>query len=197
MSKLIDLRNKRFGKWLVLDVSSIYKPRYYKWLCRCDCGTERYVLGNDLRTGASAACGCHIIKHDGRYLPEYNTWSGLKDRCLNSNNARWKRYGGRGIKVHEPWVDSFEQFLEDVGRKPTPEHTLDRINNNGNYEPGNVKWSTQFEQAQNRENSRKFKFRGESKTVGEWSKLTNISKKKLYVRLTTLGWDIGKALTTL
>ena len=87
--------------------------------------------------------------HNASNTPEYRTWAGMKNRCLNPNNPRYKSYGGRGISVCSEWIESFSAFLSHVGLKPSPLHSIDRINNDGNYEPGNVRWATAKEQARN------------------------------------------------
>ncbi|WP_155054542.1 hypothetical protein [Streptomyces blattellae] len=124
---------------------------------RCDCGSEKTIALRALGTTTNS-CGClgketasaRARKHGKRDTPEYRIWQGMKWRCLNPNYKPYPRYGGRGIKVCDRWIDSFEAFLADVGPRPSPKHTLDRLDNDGNYEPGNVAWRTYKEQAQNK-----------------------------------------------
>ena len=150
-----------FGRLTV--VSQVFDPsrdsRHKYFLCSCECGTQRVVTANNLRRGHSRSCGClqrealrarKTHGHSAMNSPEYRCWHNMKVRCLWPKSSAYRNYGGRGIGVYQPWVDSFEQFLADVGKRPHPSLTLDRINNNGNYEPGNVRWVSRSEQARNR-----------------------------------------------
>jgi len=155
----------RCGRWVVLKFS-----RYDKWKnrhleCVCDCGTKRVVNGSTLRDGTSRSCGClqrEVAKYIGgiqhithgcgskkNRAPEYRAWDSMKARCYNEKTKNFRRYGGRGIKVCVRWRGSFENFLNDMGRKPSPNHSIDRINNDGNYEPGNCRWATKSQQMNN------------------------------------------------
>lgn len=126
--------------------------------------------------------------------PEYRIWEGMKRRCLNPNMTGYSDYGGKGITVCKEWQESYEIFLKDMGRKPSPKHTIERINSKGNYEPTNCKWATPKEQANNRKNNRRLKYHGESRTMTQWSELYNMPKTTLYNRLKR-GWSIEDALT--
>jgi hypothetical protein len=151
----------RFGMWTVLgEAAGVPRPgngviRYAS--CRCDCGTERAVSINSLKRGTSLHCGCLISSiitdmktvHGGCGTPEYRSWAHLKERCLNPNNKDWKDYGGRGISVCERWLGSFAGFIADMGPRPSPKHSIDRIDVNGNYEPGNCRWADPVTQRNN------------------------------------------------
>ena len=151
------LIGSRFGRLTV--VSEARRDNSHRYLnCKCDCGSERVVTANNLRRGHSKSCGCmaremsggRVRTHGKTGSAEYRIWHNMKVRCLSPKSVAFKDYGGRGIRIHQPWVDSFAQFLADVGSRPDPSLTLDRINNDGNYEPGNVQWATRSQQARNR-----------------------------------------------
>jgi hypothetical protein len=158
MPKFQDLTGQKFG---ILTV----KQREYKnvkdtiWLCQCDCGKMKEIRATHLKSGATISCGCLQSKpgdknpnyrHGGRYSPEYWPWQALKDRCVNKNRGDFQSYGGRGITVCERWRDSFENFFADMGPRPSPKHSVDRIDVNGNYEPGNCRWASISEQSRNK-----------------------------------------------
>jgi hypothetical protein len=156
----LDLTGRRFGRWVVLGNPTSDGKRLY-WLCRCDCGIERVVASNNLCSGGSVSCGCWqrkvVTRHGNTSVhgktPEYRVWSGMRCRCTNPRSNRFASYGGRGIVVCERW-QVFENFLEDMGPRPSPRHSIDRINNNGNYEPSNCRWATPSEQSRNQRSTR-------------------------------------------
>lgn len=157
----------RFGRWTLIKIA-IHPGGHQtncKWLIRCDCGTERIQPLRNLRRGSSLSCGCLHSEIMRRLKPnlihgaatrkkgltaEYVTWQSMKTRCTNPRHEDWKYYGGRKIKVCTQWMRSFSKFFSYVGKRPSKRHTLDRIENSGNYEPGNVRWATAKEQAQTR-----------------------------------------------
>jgi len=154
----INLADQRFGSLLVLGAAEGQRIHgSLAWLCRCDCGTEKVLASNALRTSHTQSCGCgmHAGTHgqssrQGKPTPEYMAWEAMKQRCLNPRHKAFPRYGGRGITVCPEWIDSFEAFFAHVGPRPGPEYSLDRYpDNNGNYEPGNVRWTTWEEQNRN------------------------------------------------
>ena len=127
-------------------------------------------------------------------LPEYEAWTSMKKRCLGKWHHNYKNYGGRGITICDRWLYSFENFLKDVGKRPTSKHSLDRINNDGNYEPSNCRWATNYIQLNNRRNVHKFLYKGEYRTISELSSFTNICRRTLHARLITYKWPLEKAL---
>lgn len=164
MKKLTITPQTKFNRLSVINEAEPYiwnKIKIRKFECRCDCGNLIVVKLNHLRNGNTKSCGClndekrtqpKKIKHyesNHKRTVEYYTWISMKQRCYNSKAKNFKRYGGRGINVCDRWLNSFEYFLEDMGRRPIG-HSIDRINNNSNYEPTNCKWSTVIEQANNK-----------------------------------------------
>lgn len=173
-----------YGKLTVLSRAK-NKGRDVVWLCNCECGNTSEVSSSSLTTGNSKTCGrcVNMQKEKGVACSEYISWSQMKRRCYALKDKRYSHYGGRGIKVFEPWIKDFNAFLLHVGRKPTPQHSLDRIINNGNYEPGNVRWATCKEQNNNRSNSVFYTLNGETKTLPQWCEALNINLSRTRSRI--------------
>ena len=145
-----DMVGRKFNALTILKKLN-YANNQSFWLCQCDCGKKVEVRGGNLISGNTRSCGCRRGKSHGlSSSPEYQSWSCMKARCLNRNNKSYEYYGGRGITVCPQWINSFEQFYLDVGSKPDPTFSLDRIDSNGHYEPGNVRWASPQEQWDNR-----------------------------------------------
>lgn len=142
----------------------------------------------------SIACRNRVIAtHDLSNSPEYRVWANMIDRCADQNR---KEYGGRGIRVCDAWVNSFEKFISDVGFRPSDKHSIDRYpNNDGNYEPGNVRWATATEQARNRRTNIVLEFMGECRCISEWAEILSLTGNTIRYRL-KCGWSVEKTLST-
>jgi hypothetical protein len=163
MGKIIDLSGKKFGRWTVLQTSQKIFPYpdskyfYVQWQCRCECGVVRFVNGKALRSGRSASCGhdteakrcAAVTSHGASYTRLYNIWRGMKARCQNPKDTGYQNYGGRGIAVCDRW-QSFANFRADMGEAYRDGLTIERNDNDGDYEPGNCCWIPKGEQMKNR-----------------------------------------------
>lgn len=158
------------------------------WECECKCGKMLLRKRHDIKLGRGcASCGSSLRTHGLSHLPEAKVLSGMIKRCTNPKCNQYKDYGGRGIVVCDEWYNSFPAFLNDVGPRPSPKHTIERINNNGNYEPGNCRWATQLEQQHNRRSNRLITHNGETKCVAEWAISCGLRYMTLIGRLNR-GW---------
>ena len=199
-NKIIDLTGKRFGRLIV--ISFYGRTNATKWNCICDCGATVIVNGHDLkRESGTKSCGCyrkdmlttHGHNSDGKITSEYGSWHSMIDRCFNRNSISYKRYGGRGVSVCDEWKNSFQAFVNDMGNKPTDKHSLERENNNGNYEPNNCRWATKAEQQNNMSSNRMLTINGETLSISQWSKKTSIKPKTIYARVGR-GWSSEDAV---
>lgn len=179
----IDLVGNRYGRLLVLsDTGRRYKNGDIYWLCKCDCGNEVEINGNNIKSGRTISCGCYnkeIItnrnfKHGhntrNKTSSEYIAWCNMVARCENHNDARYDTYGARGIIVCEEWRKDFSSFLKHIGLKPSKKYSIDRINNNGNYEPGNVRWGTDEQQFRNKTDNHWIEHNGKRMILTDWAK---------------------------
>ncbi len=199
MPAFIDMTGLRFGKWTVIEQAEPLKDnRGYnivRWKCQCDCGTVKDVIGTTLRSGRSKSCGCDksvrsAVAHDlftthGESKTRlYKIWVYMRKRCYNTNSSNYANYGGRGICVCDAWNDSFENFRDwAVNNGYSDDLSIDRIDVNGNYEPGNCRWVTGVAQANNRRNTVYYTFNGETKSVAEWAKKLGLNYKTLLKRV--------------
>jgi hypothetical protein len=183
--------------------------RSAKWLCRCECGTEKEVIGQGLKRGLVQACGCmrlerakaantthgaanrNSAKKDRRL---YCVWMTIKQRCYDQSSCEYPNYGGRGIVMCSRWRESFAAFRDDMGYPP-PKHSIERIDNGGNYEPSNCKWATMAEQSRNKRNNHQITHNGETLVIRDWS-LRLGGNRSLVARRLMLGWSIERAVTT-
>lgn len=201
-----ELIGHRFGRMVVVAFAERAKRKRW-WLCRCDCGTEKKACHTDLLTGATKSCGCLSVEHRAKgwaastthgqggklRTPTYNSWHKMKQRCLNPKNDEYSNYGGRGITVCERWLD-FENFLADMGPRPTGT-SIDRFpDKNGNYEPGNCRWATAKEQNNNMRKNIFLEYGGTRLTVAQWARRLGISPGTLHGRLRS-GWSVERALS--
>jgi len=138
--------------------------------------------------------GKAATRHGMHKTAEYRAWGSIRQRCGNPKNTQFKDYGGRGIRVCQEWLDSFDTFYAYIGPKPSPQHTIDRIDINGHYEPGNVRWATKKEQERNKRNSRFVEYEGQTKTIAEWAESSSVTRDVLWHRI-KLGWSMDDALT--
>jgi hypothetical protein len=196
----------RFGRLTVTGRAPSRRGRAF-WFVRCECGSSGETSGTMLRDGTVQSCGCHRsdrmallnLTHgnarEDAETAEYRAWHGMRQRCHDPRNAGYRNYGGRGIRVCTRWRESFAAFLEDVGPRPGPEYSLDRVNNDGHYEPGNVRWATHIEQCRNTRNNVLLTFRGETKCLAAWAEALGVAPITLRSRIDR-GWTVERALTT-
>lgn len=194
--KRTNLIGNKYGRLIVIGFSHVSNIGHGNWHVRCVCGKNKVVKSGHLRSGKTRSCGCLRGEDHGRARAKpraYRVWYGMKTRCYNKKVPEYKRYGGRGIKICERWMD-IENFLEDMGESPK-DMTIERINNDGDYEPGNCKWATQKEQHNNTRRNVILKYNGLSLTMVQWAERLNISRACLWARINEMNWPIEKALS--
>lgn len=185
----------KFGR---LTVTGKSDRRYY-WRCICDCGQTRNVAANNLKSGATKSCGCiraernNHTTHGGTGTFTHKRWLAMRARCLNPNASNYPRYGGRGIKICERWT-RFENFLADMGKCPDASFSIERINNDGNYEPGNCRWATRKDQNRNTSWNRRLTYNGETMPVSAWAEKLNVPAQTILNRL-RYGWTVERTLS--
>lgn len=192
------VKGRRFGRLLVIGQQGTVCR------CKCDCGASHSVKSHCLTNGDTRSCGClqrelfgaRFRTHGDTKSTEHRSWNSAKNRCFNSKNAEFRNYGKRGITMCSKWVKSYSAFLKDMGRKPTPKHSLERIDVNGNYEPSNCCWATQKQQCNNKRNNRLLTFMGRTQNIQRWSEELGISKSVIWARLDDLDWTVEKTLST-
>lgn len=185
-----------------LHTAGTKKVRSY-WLCKCNCGNEKVLEISKI--GITKSCGC-VTKGakthgeskliDGKCIPEYKTWMKLRSRCYSEKDPKYKDYGARGIKVCDRWLNSYENFLEDMGRRPDDKKSIDRINNNGDYEPDNCRWADDYQQQRNTRRNHILEYRGESKPLMEWVNELNLNYYAVLKRILYRGWSVDEAFET-
>lgn len=191
-NQAVNLSGMTFGRLVVVRFAgrTSYKARL--WECECECGEKGIIArGSQLTAGLKRSCGCLVgdtnrktkTKHGMRYSPEYSSWMSMKRRCYRKKDQAYDRYGGRGITVCERWLKSFSHFFEDMGPRPTMQHTLDRIDKDGNYSLCNCRWATKKEQTINRRNTLMIEHNGKRLSVSEWSEIIGVSPDAIAQRL--------------
>lgn len=192
---------KKINRWTIISANILNTK---KWNCRCECGTEKAVNSYTVRNGISKSCGClsseiatkESTTHGLSKSSEYHIYRTMVSRCYNENNKTYKRYGGRGIKVCDRWLNSFENFIEDVGFRPGKGYSLERKDNEKGYSPENCVWADALTQGNNCRSNKIIIIDGQSKTMAQWARFYNIRYSAVAQRITKLKWDYLKAFTT-
>lgn len=190
-----------FGHLKVIRPLGRAESGYYLWLCLCSCGNQVTVIAPNVIKGNTKSCGClrdsfhaNRTATKVRWTPEYRSWRSMLRRCYHPSASQYGYYGGRGIQVCERWKKDFQAFLSDMGLKPSPTHTIERLDVNEHYRPGNCRWADRFEQARNKRTTRRLTLNGETLTIQQWA-------ERLGVRTGTLssrhqkGWSDERILT--
>jgi hypothetical protein len=196
--RLIDLTGQRFGHLIAIARFGTNNNGDATWLCRCDCGVEKEISGHGLRDGRTKSCGCRrldgTIRHGLYKSVEYRIWGAMLQRCKNPNAGHYDLYGGRGITVDPRW-ESFENFLADMGNRPSPKHSIERVDNDGPYSPTNCIWATRAIQSRNTRRTLRLTLNGETLCLKDWAQRFGLEYETLRGRIKK-GWGIETALTT-
>lgn len=199
-------RGYKSGRLTVIkSVGKLRIQRHIFFLCRCTCGKIKTVRSDHLSKRSVRSCGCLSLerikslnlKHGMSKTPEYMVWKRIKSRCFHKKHEHYARYGGRGIRVCGRWRKSFTLFLKDVGVRPSGDHWIGRIDNNGHYEPGNVRWESREEQANNRASNVMLIFNGVTRTLTQFARQYGFRDPRVvWSRIFKHGWSVENALTT-
>jgi hypothetical protein len=200
MAEFIDLINKKFTKLTVISRAENASYGSARWNCVCDCGAKVVVNGSRLIGNGTKSCGClqksnarkRVLKHGMFGTKEYKTWESMIQRCTNPNSGSYKSYGGRGIKVCDEWINSFENFHKDMGDRPEG-MSLDRIENDKDYSPENCRWATNSQQHRNTSRVVILTFNDKSQCLLDWAKEIKVSPGTVRNRLKQ-GWDLEKII---
>ena len=202
MKRKVDLTGNRFGRLTVIGVDKGRSGRDKYWLCKCDCGNTSVTTTHKLVNGMTRSCGCYAIerakengtKHGWSYTRLYRIWRGMKERCLNKNSKSYRNYGARGISVYPEWIE-FEPFRDwAINNGYMDNLTIERIDVDGNYCPDNCKWATYSDQENNKRNTVRIEYNGETHSISEWSEIVGIGIETIRHRINS-GWSIEEALT--
>lgn len=191
MAKTVqEMVGKKYGRLTTIRFDRKDKNGNCYLFCLCDCGTYHTARTYCLKIGRTKSCGCwgreRAITHGDTDSVEFLTWEGIRGRCQCKTHNQYHNYGGRGIDLSDDWL-KYENFLRDMGRKPSPEHSIDRINNNKGYSKENCRWATQKEQCRNKRNNTMIEFEGRKQCLIEWAEETGISSQTLGKRIFYLG----------
>jgi hypothetical protein len=206
----IDLTGKVFGRLTVVSENSIKSlSGGIRWNCQCECGKTTIAMGSNLRNGDTKSCGCYMIDkntesnitHGMSRSLEYNIWRGINRRCSNPGDKAYHYYGGKGITVCDQWLNSFEAFYEDMGPRPSPDHSIDRRENDKGYYKDNCRWATRVEQQNNRRNNVFYEYKGQQYTIPQLAelpeaKILGITSNVLNKRLHILNWSVENSVNT-
>lgn len=181
-ANFIDLKGRRFGRWLVVERTAQIKK--VRWICECDCGTVKEVASADLKSGRTNSCGCILrdrkgTTFNGIHQREYRSWSAMKQRCYYAKHNEYHRYGGRGISMCDSWRESFSNFYADMGNCPDG-FSIDRIDNNGDYCPSNCKWSGAVEQSSNTSRNVNVEYEGRAFTLKQLAAHIGVNYYRLH-----------------
>lgn len=208
MKRIEHKQNEKIGECIFLRDSKQVKNIRYA-IFKCKCGKDFEATIQNVRSLKSKSCGCqrleklsiikttHGFTKNGIVKSEYSTWISIKSRCRNYKDPNYKRYGARGIDVCEQWFNSFKEFILYMKEKPTPYHSIDRLDNDGNYEPGNCIWNTKKEQCRNTRRNLILEYKGQKKCLSEWVEelgLTNY--RAILKRIVYRNWSVKKAFET-
>ncbi|OAV63378.1 hypothetical protein Barb6_03776 [Bacteroidales bacterium Barb6] len=198
MRKIDDLTGKRFGRLTVVGRDFKNKWGDLSWLCRCDCGNEKSVRTGRLNSGNTASCGCLRNEKSEKHVSSqrlYRIWHNIKSRCMNKNFTCFNYYGGRGIKICDEWKDDYKAFHDWAMSNGYSENlNIDRIDNNGNYEPANCRFSTQKKQNRNTRKNVMIEHNGETKCTSEWAEMHGIEPHVFSTRIRR-GWSFDRAVS--
>lgn len=204
-SKTKDLTGKTFGRLLVIEFAGYFPrkngDRHAYWLCECACGTRKSYMAHCLISGMTKSCGCLLsdvttmrnMIHGRTKTPEYNIWCLMRRRCYDHNSQDFQNYGGRGIDVCESWRSSFAAFFADMGERPSPQHSIERLDNNLGYGPQNCIWATRHEQQRNKRNSMLITYKDQTLCPADWAPIVGIDEGTIRWRITH-GWSAERAL---
>lgn len=199
MSNFKDLTNKRFGKLLVVENTNKKRNKKTIWLCKCDCGNYKEIQVDNLTSGHTKSCGClngKGYKHNLKNTRLYYIWSCMKQRCYNENHKQYKDYGQRGIKICNEWHEFINFYNWAINNDYQDNLTIDRINNNDNYEPDNCRWVNMKIQSNNRRSNHIIEYKNEKHTLKEWCDILKLNYKTIQTRINSLKWDAEKAFET-
>ena len=200
----IDLTGQKFGRLTVIALSPERQSGQRMWQCRCDCGKQPTIRSDHLRSGRQISCGCWNIEKAGlqsgmirshglTHHPLYHLWVNIKHRCNNPSYHSYHLYGGRGITIADEWANSFERFLADMGERPSPNHSIDRKDNDGPYAPWNCRWATKKEQARNMRTNALIDTPRGRMTISEAAEIAGVRHETMRGRIER-GWSADRLL---